>query len=552
MLVDRRIGLLFAVFLLALGAASARALWFGTVKGGTLAQAANIQQVSTDTVPALRGTITDRHGTELAVSEPASDVSATPYLVKQPAKVARQLSPLVDKPAAELEDLLSRRDTGFQYLAREVPAAQVRRIRKLRLEGITLTPSERRDYPRGMLAAQVLGTVGTDGDGLSGLEYRLDHALEGTPGTRRSTLDALGETLRVKDLKPVQDGAPVKTTLDAAIQEEAEEVLQGVGRTYSPKAATAVVMDPQTSEVLAIANWPRIDANQPGAAPAYAQQDRAVGYTYEPGSTFKPFTIAGALQDGTVTPDEQWDLPPQIQVADRTIHDAEDRGPVTLSTAGILAQSSNVGTVMIGQKVGAKRFDSWIRRFGFGTPTGVDLPGEERGLVLKPSQYSGSSMGNLPIGQGVSVTPMQLAAAYSAIANGGVLRTPKVIESIGGNPVREPAGKRVISSSVAAQVRKMLEGVVAPGGTASQVAIPGYAIGGKTGTANKVDPDGGYSKTNYVASFVGMAPIDHPKLLISIMVDSPRGGSYFGAQVAAPAFGKIAAFALPYLRIAPK
>ena len=552
MLVDRRIGLLFLVFLLALTLAFGRALWFGTASRDRLAQAAATQQVSTDVVPAIRGAITDRHGVELAVSEPASDISATPYLVKDPAKAAYKLAPILDKPAADVQELLSKRDTGFQYLARQLPARRAEQIEKLHIAGITLTPTEKRDYPRGMLAAQLLGTVGTDGDGLSGVEYRQDKTLEGSPGKRRSTLDALGETLRIKDLVPVRDGKSVKLTIDSAIQEKAEEVLAGVGRTYSPNAATAVVMDPQTSEVLAMANWPRVDANEPGEAPAYAQQNRAVGYTYEPGSTFKAFTVAGALQDGKVTPDEEWDLPPQIQVADRTIGDAEERGPITLTTSGILAQSSNVGMIKIGQVQGATRFDHWIRAFGFGTPTGIDLPGEERGLVLKPKQYSGSSMGNLPIGQGVSITPIQLASAYSAIANGGVLRQPKIVDSVDGVPTAEPAGKRVISPGIAREVRKMLEGVVAPGGTASEVAIPGYAIGGKTGTANKIDPAGGYSKTNYVASFVGMAPIDKPKLLISVMVDEPKGGSIFGAQVAAPAFGKIAAFALPYLKIAPK
>jgi cell division protein FtsI/penicillin-binding protein 2 len=222
-----------------------------------------------------------------------------------------------------------------------------------------------------------------------------------------------------------------------------------------------------------------------------------------------------------------------------------------MTTAQILAQSDNVGAITIGQRLGAKRFDWWVRRFGFGRPTGIELPGEERGIVLPYDRYSGSSMGNLPIGQGESVTSIQIAQAYSAIANGGVLRRPQILRKVDGEPAPRPAGKRILSNATASSLRGMLKGVLAPGGTAAEVHIPGYELAGKTGTANKVDATTGeYSQSRYVASFVGFAPADDPKLLISIMVDEPQGGIY-GGQVAAPAFGKIAAFALPYLDIPP-
>jgi cell division protein FtsI (penicillin-binding protein 3) len=310
-------------------------------------------------------------------------------------------------------------------------------------------------------------------------------------------------------------------------------------------------MDPRSSEVLAMANWPRVDANAPGAAPPYASQNRAVGTTYEPGSTFKSITVAGALEDGTVRPDTRFNLAPQIQVADRTIGESHPRGYVNLSTAQILAQSSNVGAITVGLKMGKARFDTWVRRFGFGRPTGVDLPGEERGIVLPVDEYSGSSMGNLPIGQGVAVTPLQMATAYSAIANGGVLRTPQVVRRVQGKRMPKPKGRRVISAHTAFQLRTMLEGAFAPGGTASEVSIPGYKLAGKTGTANKIDPQTHeYSSSAFVASFIGFAPALRPRLLIAVMVDEPHGAIY-GGQVAAPAFGQIAAFALPYLRIPP-
>jgi cell division protein FtsI/penicillin-binding protein 2 len=298
-----------------------------------------------------------------------------------------------------------------------------------------------------------------------------------------------------------------------------------------------------------MANWPGVNANDVGGAPPSATQNHAVGEVYEPGSTFKIVTIAGALQDGKVKPDTMFNLAPSIQIADRTIGEAHARGYVTLSTADILAQSSNVGTITIGQRLGPQRFDTWVRRFGFGAKTDVTLPGEEQGLVLPFSKYSGSSMGNLPIGQGEGVTPLQLAAAYATIANGGILRTPRIVDSVDGTPAPAAKGRRVISQATAAEVRKMLEGVVRVGGTGTEAAIPGYTLAGKTGTANKIDPETGeYSTSKYIASFAGFAPADDPKLLVTVMVDEPKGDMY-GGSVAAPAFQQIAQFALPYLGI---
>ncbi|PTL55474.1 peptidoglycan D,D-transpeptidase FtsI family protein [Paraconexibacter algicola] len=550
-IVDRRISLLFAAFLLLLTLAFVRAFWLGAVRGDSLARAANTQQVVTAEVPAQRGLIVDREGVDLAVSEPADDVSATPYLVKDPVRAAARLAPILGIPSAELTEKLSRRDTGFVYLARRVAADKADRVERLKIEGIDLTPGTRRVYPRDWLATQVLGTVGTEGHGLAGIEYLRDEQLHGTDGRRRTVRDAKGEPIETTDLRTAKPGENLELTLDAALQSKVESVLGDVGERYRPKSATAIVMDPKTSEVLAMANWPRVNANDPGAAPPEALQNRAVGLTYEPGSTFKAFTVAGALEDGKVTPDTQFNLPPQIVVADRTIGESHPRGPITLSTAGILAQSSNVGSILIGQRLGKVEFDRWVRRFGFGTPTGVDLPGEERGIVPRVNQYSGSSMGNLPIGQGLSVTPLQMTSAYAAIANGGVLRSPQIIRAVNGRRVPRAKGTRIISRTTSAQIRSMLEGVFAPGGTAAEVAIPGYKLAGKTGTANKVDTKTGeYSKANYIASFTGFAPAARPELLVSVIVDEPKGEIY-GGKIAAPAFGKITEFALTHLRVPP-
>jgi len=551
-LVDRRIGLLFAGFLLLLSLAFARALYLGTIKGDNLARAANVQQTATEIVPPRRGAILDRRGIELAVSEPASDVSATPYLVKDPVGAAKRLAPLLGRSVPDLTTAIARRDTGFVYLARELPADRAERVRRLGIDGIALAPSEHRQYPRKWLAAQVLGLVGTDGKGLSGVELERNRRLTGAAGLRRSVRDALGQDLRVRDVEAARPGQDLTLTLDAQIQDRVEAVLHDLGSKFSPRGASAVVLDPRSNEVLAMANWPQVDANAPASAPEAAQRNLATNFTYEPGSTFKAFTVAGAVEDRTVTPDQEFDLAPTIQVADRVIGESHDRGPVTLTTRQILAQSSNVGAVTIGQEMGAKRFDAWTRRFGFGKATGVDLPGEERGLSLPVAKYSGSTMGNLPIGQGQGVTQMQISTAYAALANGGVLRPARVVKAIDGKPLPRPRGHRVVSERTAREVRSMLEGVFAPGGTAQEVTIPGYSLAGKTGTANKFDTKlGEYSKAKYVASFVGFAPARGPRLLISVMVDEPKGQIY-GAQVAAPAFGKIASFALPYLKIAPR
>jgi cell division protein FtsI (penicillin-binding protein 3) len=549
--VQRRIGLIFGVFFLLLVLAAGRTLYLGTVHSGTLRKAARDQQLTFETVPAQRGAITDRNGIDLAVSEPAQDISATPYLVKDPLAVAQRLAPLLGQTQATLLTDLSEH-TGFVYLARALPAKQAQAVMALGIPGIAGTPVMRRVYPRGTLAAQVLGIVGTEGGGLTGLEYSRNSLLHGRAGERRVVSDALGQPVSIDDVHPVLAGASLSLTLDANIQRRTENVLSAVALKFAPKDATAIVMDPRTGAILALANWPQINANDPAAAPEGASEDRAVSFNYEPGSTFKVVAVSDGLQRGLITPNTPFNIPDQIELGDRTIHDDTEHPEETLTTAQILARSSNVGAIKIGALDGADSFNEWVHRYGFGAPTGVDLPGEEMGRPLPLSEYSGSSMGNLPIGQGELVTPMQMATAYSAIANGGILRPPHIVGAVNGRPQPEPAGHRVISETTAAEIRKMLQGVLAPGGTASEVSIPDYTLAGKTGTASKIDKETGeYSDSAYVASFIGFAPATDPKLLCAVVVDEPQAGSIYGGTVAAPAFGEIMSFALPYLRIPP-
>jgi len=553
-LIDRRLGLLFACFILLLSLALARAAWLQAVEGSEYRADAQNQQTESVVVPGVRGAILDRTGQELAVSETAASVFATPYQVEDPPAAAAKIAKLLKADEQKILKQLTDPDSGFEYLARKVALPTAEKIEKLELAGIGLLPDSRRIYPEGELASQVIGTVGIDNQGLTGLEASQEDLLHGSDGEREITRDALGDELERNTVAASAAGSDLKLTIDASIQAAAERVIQDIGDTYDPDGATAIVMDPRTSQVLAMANWPSVDPYALSEASAEDLKNLATGFTFEPGSTFKAFTVAGALEEKLVTPETTFDLPPTITVADRTIEEAHERGPVTLSVADILAQSSNVGAVSIGLQLNRERgddaFDSWIRRFGFGQPTGIDFPGEEQGIVLPPEEYSGSSMGNLPIGQGLAVTPIQMATAFAAIANGGILREPQIVLAEDGVEAAEDEGERVISKRNSARLREMLAGVLEEGGTASAVQVPGYELAGKTGTAQKV-VDGTYSETEYVGSFIGFAPVDDPRLLVSVVVDNPPYGSHFGGTVAAPAFGEIAKFALPYLGVAP-
>jgi cell division protein FtsI/penicillin-binding protein 2 len=545
-LIERRIGLLFGGFLLCFLVIFGRAFWLQGVQGSKLASEAVSQQTEVVTVPGLRGDLLDRRGNKLAASEDAATIYATPYQVKNPPQAAAQLAPILKQKKGEVLEALTA-EGGFSYLAQKVDLSTAAKVEALELEGIGELPDSRRTYPQGEMAGQVIGAVGSQNQGLTGLEMGDEEILGGSDGERRIVNDALGQAIRLETVKEAEDGEDIELTLDPVIQQKTEEVLNGVGETYAPTGATAIVVDPRSSQVLAMANWPPVNPEDLSEVSNEDLLNKATGFNYEPGSTFKAFTVAAALEEKLVTPTTEFVLPPTIQVADRTIKDAEERGTETMSVGRILAQSSNVGAVTIGEKVGATKFSKWIDKFGFGQPTGIQFPNEESGIVPKLDEYSGSTIGNLPMGQGLAVTPIQMVEGYTAIANGGMLKPPQLVKRVGEEEVHEPKGKRVISSQVAGEIREMLEGVLAPGGTASEVSVPGYSLAGKTGTA-QVAENGGYSETKYIASFIGFAPAQNPQLLAAVIVDEPQGEIY-GGSVAAPAFGQIAEFALPYLGV---
>ena len=565
--IDRRVGLMFGVFIALLAIGLLRAGYLGTIRASSLSKAANGQQVHTVAIPAIRGEITDRSGVVMAISEPGDAIDVDPLLINKtypnPQLVADKLARLVGLTPQRTLQLITKPHTGYVQLASYVPAATASRIMALQIKsggavginGIWEVPAEHRVYPLGTELGQVLGWVGQGSKGVDGLEYLLNKQLAGVNGERRSVLDAQGKAISVENPKPMVPGSDISLTISSPLQSYVEQVLAGVAHQYKPAGATAIVTDPQTDQVLALANWPTVNPNSvpssafKGVVPAY--EDQAVDLSYEPGSTFKAVTVAGALQDGSVTPSTVFPIPAYLDPYGYKITDAEQHGNETLSVQQILKYSSNIGAVQIAKTMGATNFSQWMARFGFGRPTGVVLPGEAQGVVprIGTSAWSGLSMYNLPFGQGLEVSPMQMVQAYDAIADGGVLRTPQIVQSVGGKMVPEPTGRRIISAPVASELRNMLRGVLADGGTASGAAISGYDMAGKTGTAQVV-VNGKYSKGKWVASFIGMVPASAPKLLVAVVVYEPQNGEY-GGSVAAPAFQKIVGWAVPHLGINP-
>jgi len=528
----------------------ARAAWLQTVQASSLASKGASQQHESIDIPAGRGTIFDRSGVQLAIGEQATTVYANPKQIVNARAVANAAAQTLGVDANALYPELVDRSKGFVYVAREADPAKAAELKARHLAGLGFYPEERRFYPLGPVASQVVGYAGIDNRGLAGMELADEASLHGRPGRETVIKDPFGRVLDVLDSVSERDGHDVFLTIDHTIQAEAEDALRTAVAQWHAKRATATVLDPHTGAVLAMATAPGYDANSFANEPPGLQRNSPVTDVYEPGSTFKLVTVAAALSDHLVTPMSSYYLPYSIRVADKWIHDAEVRGPETMTVGEILARSSNVGAVTLARLVGATRLSDWISRFGFGHETGIDFPGESPGIVLPRSKWYGSAVGTIPIGQGIAVTPIQVAAAYAAIANRGVWVTPHLVDRVIGGSGPRIEHRRIVSSAVAKELMAMLVNVVAEG-TGTLAHVPGYNVAGKTGTAAKPDPQtGGYSTSKYVASFVGIVPATAPKLLILVTVDEPQG-AIFGGTVAAPVFQKIARFALQYLSIPP-
>ncbi len=547
---NRRIRLLLAVFVLVFAGTLARAAWLQGVSSASLGRMAQRQHRESIQIPAGRGTIYDRTGVQLAIGEQTTTVYADPRELTEPRKIAVAAHQLLGANANQLYPQLLNRRSGFVYVARFADPKAAAAFLKHRFTGVNSYSEEKRVYPQGTVGSQLVGYAGTDNKGLAGLEVQYDKALAGKTGEQTIVRDPFGRAIDVISSTAEREGSDVFTTIDHTIQANAEAVLRETVAHWGAKGATAVVLDPRTGAVLAMAQAPGFDANKANVVPFAVQRNRAVTDTYEPGSTFKLVTIAGALSGGLVEPGTTFRLPYSIHVADRIVHDAEPRPTETLSVAQILSHSSNVGAVTIAEKLGSTELADWIARFGFGKTTGLDFPGESPGQVLPLDRWSGSTIGNVPIGQGIAVTPMQMAAAYAAIANGGVWVEPHLVDRVGGRVIHHRAHRRIVSRPIDAQLKAMLTNVVDEhGATGNEAQIAGYTVAGKTGTAQKPGPNG-YTTGKYVASFVGMVPVSKPRLVVLVTVDEPHG-SIFGGEVAAPAFAQIAKFDLQYLEVQP-
>jgi cell division protein FtsI/penicillin-binding protein 2 len=544
---NTRVRVLVLVFALAFAAILARALWLQVVKAPGFEAMAARQHRETITIPAGRGTIYDRTGVPLAIGEQATTVFADPRSVTSAQRVAVAAGRTLGVSADDLYPHLRDRTSRFVYVQRKADPLRAATLADLKLPGVGFYPEELRAYPQGSVAAQVLGFAGVDNDGLEGLERSLDTTLAGKPGSQVVITDPYGRAIDVVEARPERPGKNVTLTVDHQIQAGAEEVLARTVRSWNARGATAIVLDPRTGAVLAMANYPSFDVNRFATAQPDARRNRAVTDLYEPGSTFKIVTIAAALEDRVVKPTTSFWLPPTIQVADRVIHEAHDRGTERMSVRQILYESSNVGTITIAEKLGAGELAAWIDRFGFGAKTGIDFPGESPGMVLPLEKWSGSTIGTVPIGQGIAVTPLQMVSAYAAIGNGGVRMRPHLVEKVSGKRVPVGSGRRIVSRGTADRMMAMFRDVVVEG-TGTEAAIPGYTVAGKTGTASK--PENGRYVSKYVASFVGLVPAEKPRLAILVAVDEPKG-QIWGGVVAAPAFRDIARFALQYLEIPP-
>ena len=547
--VNSRLRLLLLIILLTFAALGARAAWIQTVRASSLAARAQAQTKADLVLPAGRGTVFDRLGTPLAIGEQATDVIADPMQISDPRREARIAARVLGIPFRPLYRALADRSRGFVYVERKAPSSRATALAKRDLTGFTFQPDERRVYPQGTVAAPVLGYAGTDNTGLAGLELELNKELSGTTGRATVVRDALGQAVNTIQERPARDGRDVFLTLDSHIQANAEQVLEQTVREWHARDATAIVIDPHTGAILAMAQEPGYNANDyPGATAHGLTTDHAVGDVFEPGSVFKVVTIGGALSEHVVTPRTAFTLPYSIHVADRVIHDAEIRPTERMTVAQILQRSSNVGAITIAERyLGEAGLKRWMARFGFGRRTGVDFPGESPGLL--PSYWSGSTIGNVPIGQGVSVTSIQLASAYAAIANGGEWIQPHLLDHVLGQPSPRLHRRRILAPGIDRELRTMLKGVVSDQGTGQLAAIPGYTVAGKTGTAQKPGSHG-YIPGAYVATFVGMVPATSPHLLVLVSVDEPHG-AIFGGIVAAPAFAQIASFDLQYLEVPP-
>ena len=534
----------------AFGAIAARLTYVQTVRAEDYVQFGESQRVHTVPLPARRGAIFDRHGNELALTVDRPTIAANPRLVTDPLGQAEALAPLLDMDLSVLQERLAR-DAAFVYLARTVDPAVAERVKELALPGIFMIDEPKRFTPAGDIALSVIGRVGTDNEGLSGLELQYEKRLAGSPGEMVVEQDPSGSEIPggVRFFDASTRGDDLILTLDRALQYHTERVLAQQIVDASARGGMALVMETRTGDILAMAN---LVSDEEGVR--HASHNMALTNVYEPGSVNKLITIAGALEEGLVEPSTELSVAGTIRVADHTFSEHDPHPTENWSVTDIMANSSNVGSIMIGQQLGKDRIDKYLRSFGFGSPTGLGFPGESAGLMLDTDKWSGTSIGTIPIGQGISVTAVQMLAAYNTIANGGEYVPPRLVKATVGpdgkaTSVSQGKPRRVVSEETSAEVTAMLSEVVRAG-TGTLAAIDGYTVAGKTGTARKpLEGKRGYKAGAYMSSFAGFVPSEKPALTAVVILDEPT--PIFGGLVAAPAFADITQYGLRQFRIPP-
>ncbi len=554
-----RLMILTACIIAGLSGLAARCVHLQVFRASALLELARSQHEKEITLDPQRGPILDRNGHELALSLDVDSLFADPSEVGDAGAAARRLAPVLGLKAADLRDRLDS-DRHFVWLKRKIDPELRRRIESLDIHGLGFVRESRRFYPKQGLAAHLIGSCGLDNQGLAGLEFAYNDRFTGTPG--RLVFQRDGRGGRVLDrsrLEPVP-GDGLVLTVDEAIQHITERELDAAMQDTQADGAAIVVLRPATGEVLALASRPGFDPNDYARAEESARHNRAVSDSYEPGSTFKVITAAAALDAGKVRPDEViWCENGKYVVAKHTYH--EDRLPYgNLTFTEVLARSSNVGTIKVALRMRSSDFDDAIRRFGFGTQTALELPGESKGLLRDLEDWSGLSHASIAMGQEIGVTPIQLAAALGAVANDGVYNPPYLVEAILSadrqriateRPTGDAGSRRAVSAQAARTLRQMLRSVTADG-TGKAARVPGYTTGGKTGTAQKIEPGGrGYARGRHVAWFAGFVPAEKPELVIVVMVDEPKGPLFHGGDVAAPVFSRVAQPVLEYLGVPP-
>ncbi len=556
----RRLAALLVVTTLVFAAIAARVVSLQVLEPDELVAFGESQRTRITTVPAPRGTILDRNGADLALSIPSSTITVDPRQVEDPVATALALAPVLGTDAASLQPSLAG-DGSFAYVQRQVPTEVGDQITELGLPGIAVITEPTRNNPAGELGHSILGRVNVDQVGISGVEEQYDDLLAGSPGEVVVERDPQGNTIasghnRYDDADQGQD---VLLTIDRDVQYQAEQLLADQVAATGAHGGIAIVSRPSSGELLAVANIDAYD-DETGTtmAPMPAVDNRALTAVFEPGSVNKVITLSAALQEGVVNPDTSAPVPYSLQVGDHLFTDAHEHPTEPMTTREVLTQSSNIGTIQIAQRVGAQTIDRYLRAFGFGRTTDLGFPSEAAGIVLPADEWSATSMGTIPIGQGVAVTPLQMLMAFNVIANGGRYVAPQLVSAVvdaDGDREDAPAPHhhRVISEATAAQMTNMMTNVVEEG-TGAAAAVEGYPVAGKTGTARKPQPGGGYEDAagnyHYVATFAGFVPANDPQLSIIVVLDEPQGDIY-GGGVSAPVFSRLAGSVLRAYRIPP-